>query len=873
MTVSVTTTVQQYTGTGADTPLSTVFPFFVSSDIVVTQRVDATGVDTPMVLGVNYTVSGGSAAGAVGTVTPTNGAVDFTNLMSWTIRRSLPLTQGLDYVENDSFPAASHESGLDRLTLQSQDRSAVIDRSLRFPEADSTALISELPSAVARASKALTFDSGGNPVVTTPADASGTSVVSTGSTTARTLQERFSETRNVKDFGAIGDGSANDTGSVQAAIDAAEADGGGIVFFPAGTYLCNELTIQGAVRLIGVSRGGVVVSTGDSDSASVIEARQTDGSVSPHDRGAILTFASSIATKSLTGCGIENMTLRAPASNPTYAIVLHGVSYSHFENIHIDNFGGTSLGGILLEPKRALTLAEGGGGTQHGCFWNTFSGLQIDMAGSAAHGIILEGETEGQACTQNHFTRTTIVFGSGGGTADAVRFNGNTDNNLFDDLHTVRSPTNTGYGINFINGTTPNPNDASANYGVIAHPRLNTITKFNGHVNVGSECRGNYIEYNTSEGSSFATAPGAVTHYSVVDNAHRDKFETHVYPMSDELWIPATAFGSGTSAATEDGVHAAYIGCKVFEAPDLTRTTGTCVPGVYSWSDGKILSMRILWGAETAPATLTFADGDVSTVDGDITITAHGFSDLHGPVRLTTTGALPVGFSADVDYFVNKQAGLDTIRLSLTAGGADIVPSSAAGGGTHTLSGRQTWELRTKIKSAATGTSFASTDHNVTETVTPATNITGSSCIESHTVTLASGGTQTFAADPTAANPVVCGITGHGYATDDTVFITGSAMTEINDRFFRIAKIDADTFSLVGEDGAGRTTGAGGTAQVPVEYKRGDVIGVEIARFGAEAADTIIDEVRFLGVILVYKSDGATGGAGSTWDVPDIFDV
>ena len=41
---------------------------------------------------------------------------------------------------------------------------------------------------------------------------------------------------NVKDFGAIGNGIANDTAAVQRAIDA-----GGMVYFPAGTYLCGTL--------------------------------------------------------------------------------------------------------------------------------------------------------------------------------------------------------------------------------------------------------------------------------------------------------------------------------------------------------------------------------------------------------------------------------------------------------------------------------------------------------------------------------------------------------------------------------------------------------------------------------------------------------
>src|SRR4051812_40824741 len=42
---------------------------------------------------------------------------------------------------------------------------------------------------------------------------------------------------SVKDFGATGDGVANDTPAVDAAIVAANAAGWGVVRFPAGTYL------------------------------------------------------------------------------------------------------------------------------------------------------------------------------------------------------------------------------------------------------------------------------------------------------------------------------------------------------------------------------------------------------------------------------------------------------------------------------------------------------------------------------------------------------------------------------------------------------------------------------------------------------------
>jgi hypothetical protein len=59
---------------------------------------------------------------------------------------------------------------------------------------------------------------------------------------------------NVKDYGAVGNGTTNDVAAVQAAINAAVAAGGGIVYFPVGSYLCSSpLNIGGnSVTLAGV---------------------------------------------------------------------------------------------------------------------------------------------------------------------------------------------------------------------------------------------------------------------------------------------------------------------------------------------------------------------------------------------------------------------------------------------------------------------------------------------------------------------------------------------------------------------------------------------------------------------------------------------
>jgi hypothetical protein len=63
-----------------------------------------------------------------------------------------------------------------------------------------------------------------------------------GATTARSLDQRFGDTFNVKDFGAVGDSSSlsptgtDNTGAFNACISAIISAGGGIMFIPAGNY-------------------------------------------------------------------------------------------------------------------------------------------------------------------------------------------------------------------------------------------------------------------------------------------------------------------------------------------------------------------------------------------------------------------------------------------------------------------------------------------------------------------------------------------------------------------------------------------------------------------------------------------------------------
>ena len=64
-------------------------------------------------------------------------------------------------------------------------------------------------------------------------------VIATGSTTPRTLANRFADVVNVKDFGAKGDGTTDDTAAIQSACDYAKTNGR-TVKVVAGTYLISS---------------------------------------------------------------------------------------------------------------------------------------------------------------------------------------------------------------------------------------------------------------------------------------------------------------------------------------------------------------------------------------------------------------------------------------------------------------------------------------------------------------------------------------------------------------------------------------------------------------------------------------------------------
>ena len=156
MTVSTTVNKVSYTASAAQTTFAYTFKIFADGDLKVYVN------STQKTLTTDYTVTGAGDVGGGNIVFGTGlSASD-----SVVIERVLDLTQGVDYVENDAFPAETHEGALDRLTYIEQQQQEELGRALKVSTTDETSSM-ELPVKATRSNKLLGFDTNGDATVST----------------------------------------------------------------------------------------------------------------------------------------------------------------------------------------------------------------------------------------------------------------------------------------------------------------------------------------------------------------------------------------------------------------------------------------------------------------------------------------------------------------------------------------------------------------------------------------------------------------------------------------------------------------------------------------------------------------------------------
>ena len=164
MTLNATTNTVSYTGNNSTTSFAVTFAFQgtgATAELEVVERTIATGAETVKSYSSHYTVTGGN--GNTGTVIAASAPAD---TVQWHIRRLTTETQLTDYVENDAFPAESHENALDRLTMILQEHTEELGRSIKASRTNTISSTEFTVGATDRANKVFSFDSSGELSIT-----------------------------------------------------------------------------------------------------------------------------------------------------------------------------------------------------------------------------------------------------------------------------------------------------------------------------------------------------------------------------------------------------------------------------------------------------------------------------------------------------------------------------------------------------------------------------------------------------------------------------------------------------------------------------------------------------------------------------------
>jgi hypothetical protein len=438
------------------TALAFTFKVFTAADLQVIRLNTTTGVETPMVLTTDYTVTlnGNQNTSPGGTV---NMVVAASATSTVTITSNIDNLQPTDLTNQGGFYPEVITDSLDRATIQIQQISDIGDRTIKYPISDGPNLNMQLPTVANRASKYLTFDAAGLPTVSVGTgtdtalrtDLANNSVALAGSSlvgfrqsdatsVARTVLTKLRETKSVTDFGAVGDGVTDDTAAFNAAQTASTPNP---VFVPAGSYAITG-TVTGSFFTSGVVTivGGTVTSISTYGTNATINGNIT------------VSGTTTVANIAVNGAGITTTSTGTATVFNTNATTLNVGGAATTVSLGaatgtttINNANTVVTGDLAVNGADITTTATGPANV-----FNT-NATTLNVGGAAT--TLSLGATTGTASVNN----ATFQFNSGyGSVATAfgcrawVNFNGQGTNNLsgtYSQSGTTVTVTATSHGL------------------------------------------------------------------------------------------------------------------------------------------------------------------------------------------------------------------------------------------------------------------------------------------------------------------------------------------------------------------------------------------------------------------------------------------
>ncbi len=377
----------RYVADGVQTQFIYPFPIFADEDI----SIYFDGAEQ---------FSGFTIAGAGET---TGGTVTFdtapANSIVVMIERRMPLERLTDFLEGGDFSARAINNELDFLIGAIQQVGRDQAPMLRYTDDEAPGKI-ELPTKAIRANMVLGFDGDGDPVaVSTEGVMASPDFTASGTGAAtRSSTDKFSDLISVKDFGAVGDGVADDTLPIQQAL-AAHFN----VFLPEGTYLITSpITLGFGQSLFGAGRASAIKCQSNLFNAIDVPASMTR-----------------IADLKIEGGKI--------------AIALAGGVNECVQN---------SVADVTVVGCDTGIQLDGGASSSFPCYWNNFNRILIEQP--EVQGVHLTKSGAGDTPNANSFYAVR-VYSKGAGTTGSGFYieDGGNMNRFVDCEANVNGPTAT----------------------------------------------------------------------------------------------------------------------------------------------------------------------------------------------------------------------------------------------------------------------------------------------------------------------------------------------------------------------------------------------------------------------------------------------
>lgn len=276
----------------------------------------------------------------------------------------------------------------------------------------------------------------------------------------RTIQGKLEENVSVLDFGALCDGSTDDTTAINAAVAAENAAGGGSVWLPATGHLCKTsatinmlpgVTLRGYGDGTFVLPGSGILYSGTGDAIASIQAINSDTNVSNgvRDIQVVCTNGSNVGAGyddvggtfvtldhlRVLACGYDvvfDQTEVATIADSDLETALIANLWLVNDAEHTAGADANFTNNITVRGTEFNTgsttnpLVIDDGGVAHVFDRNNFNGGGVSFANAGTAGLVLQGnEFESATSTNLTFKNTTAQAGTGVGSSSGISIRGN----------------------------------------------------------------------------------------------------------------------------------------------------------------------------------------------------------------------------------------------------------------------------------------------------------------------------------------------------------------------------------------------------------------------------------------------------------------